>query len=364
MSKRRLLQIDGPNAGSIQRKLLSGLQCEDTVFVNAINNDPPNNTERCHGCSCNCNKLSLELEGTKLDMTIIESRQERAIACNFREIQQIKAEVNKMLSEYEKINCMMRDLNSAKSISDANNGEIISRLRDENDALRKEKEVTSNTLEALTLELCKWKAMANLNESVDAVVTTYANSKPVEATMTQTLGSSQPTNAVELSEPCTSIFTESQNTPLCFGDQIKEYVQKHKTLNNGQNRAKSADVQCSTMDAQRAFIPTEMQTTQPCLDDQMKEYVQKHMRLNYCRYRKNPNPKQKISQQPRPNGIKYKKQKRSNNGQRWSGKHDGWEHVSHEVCPGKGFNFHITTPRKRPPNWNNYLKLVHLVTTT
>ena len=80
---------------------------------------------------------------------------------------------------------MMRDLNSAKLISDANNGEIISRLRDENDALRKEKEVTSNTLEALTLELCKWKAMANFNESVDAVVTIYANSNPVEATQSR-----------------------------------------------------------------------------------------------------------------------------------------------------------------------------------
>ena len=330
LNKRKLLQFDGPNAGFIQRKLLSGLQCENTIFVNAINNDPPNNTERCHGCSCNCNELSLDLEGTKLDMTIIESRQERAIACNFREIQQIKAEVNKMSSEYEKINCMMRDLNSAKSISDANNGEIISRLRDENDALRKEKEITSNTIEALTLKLCKRKAMANFNESVDAVVTTYVNSNPVEATLTQTVGSSQPTNVVELPESCTSIFIEPQNTQPCFVEQIKEHVQKHRTLNNGQNRAKSADVQCSIMDAQSALISTETQLTQPCFDDQMKDYVQKHKRSNHYRYRNNPNPKHKISQQPRPNGIKYKKQKRSNNGQRWLGKHDGWEHVSHD----------------------------------
>ena len=35
------------------------------------------------------------VEGTKLDMTIIESRQERAIAYNFREVQQVKAELNK-----------------------------------------------------------------------------------------------------------------------------------------------------------------------------------------------------------------------------------------------------------------------------
>jgi hypothetical protein len=215
MKKRKLLQIEGPNARLIKRNLLSVLLCEDTGFDSTTNESPT--TTICHlGCSCGCKELSVDIEGMKLDMTIVESRQERAIAGNTLALDQVKAEVKKLSSKFEVINCMLSDSNRVKLDSDARKDEAFSRLRDDNNVLRNENDLLLNTVEVLTHELSESRAMVKSNESMDDVVVTYANSLPVagaalpdsiEINYVQATGEQD-----QLTESCTSIISEMQNT--------------------------------------------------------------------------------------------------------------------------------------------------------
>jgi hypothetical protein len=60
------------------------------------------------------------MEGVKLDMTIVESKQGKAISDNSRAIDQVRADVHKMQSEFEIINLTVSSL-ANKLVSDVNN---------------------------------------------------------------------------------------------------------------------------------------------------------------------------------------------------------------------------------------------------
>lgn len=80
-------------------------------------------TDRYLGC--NCKELSTDMEGIKLDMTIVESKQGKAISDNSRAIDQvmIRADVHKMQSEFERINHTVSSLTN-KLVSDVNNADV------------------------------------------------------------------------------------------------------------------------------------------------------------------------------------------------------------------------------------------------
>ena len=82
-----------------------------------------------------CNELSAYLEGMKLDMTIAESKQERAI-------DQVREDVNKIQNDFNSISCMIHNLAQDKVVLNTYDAEIIDRLRDEN-------RVLSDTVEVL-----------------------------------------------------------------------------------------------------------------------------------------------------------------------------------------------------------------------
>jgi hypothetical protein len=65
------------------------------------------------------------MEGIKLDMTIVESKQGKAISDNSRAIDQvmIRADVHKMQSEFERINHTVSSLTN-KLVSDVNNADV------------------------------------------------------------------------------------------------------------------------------------------------------------------------------------------------------------------------------------------------
>jgi hypothetical protein len=60
------------------------------------------------------------MEGIKLDMTIVESKQGKAISDDSRAIDQVRAGVHKMQSEFERINLTVSSL-ANKLVSDVNN---------------------------------------------------------------------------------------------------------------------------------------------------------------------------------------------------------------------------------------------------
>jgi hypothetical protein len=60
------------------------------------------------------------MEGIKLDMTIVESKQGKAIRDNSRAIDQVRADFHKMQREFEIINLTVSSL-ANKLVSDVNN---------------------------------------------------------------------------------------------------------------------------------------------------------------------------------------------------------------------------------------------------
>ena len=100
-NKKKLFQFVGANAESIQQLLLLTFCSENPndlvrADINKVHSD-------FESLKSTCNELSADLVVIKLDITIAESRQERAI-------DQVRVDVNKMQNEFDSINCMINNL--------------------------------------------------------------------------------------------------------------------------------------------------------------------------------------------------------------------------------------------------------------
>ena len=171
----------------------------------------------------------------KLDMTIAESKQERAI-------DQVREDVNKIQNDFNSINCIIRNLAHDKVVLNTYDAEIIDVLRDEN-------RVLSDTLEILTVEFAKHKSAMNSPKSIIDVATPYANSPVLP-----TIGIDQPVNQVEAqtNENADEAVTTRKHLQVTtasptFDEQMLEYKQAQKNrlraLNLSRNTSLYFDVQ-------------------------------------------------------------------------------------------------------------------------
>jgi hypothetical protein len=125
-NKKKLIQIDGVNAMAIKRKLLSEnmVSCENisnesaTPRLNEASNAMSSAMETC-GCTCNClDKVStVDMEGLKHDMTILESRLNSVGSCNAQnsELNSLKSKQQAMeaiIRKHEQIICNLNDDNT------------------------------------------------------------------------------------------------------------------------------------------------------------------------------------------------------------------------------------------------------------
>ncbi len=101
------------------------------------------------------------------------------------------------------------------------------------------------------------------------------------------------------------------------------------------------------------------QVAQNSFDDQVKEYIQKHKRSCLEKYEKKSNPTQKKLYHPQSRRRLNRTQKGPGCGQ-----HSTISSDNLNRCPEKKYNFHIITSNRHPPDWNNYLKLAHRLTTS
>ena len=100
-----------------------------------------------------------------------------------------------------------------------------------------------------------------------------------------------------------------------------------------------------------------MQIKQSSFDGQINEYIQKHKRSSHSQ-RKKKFSKQKMYH-PRSRSRVNKKTKSSRNHE--NAMNPG---VCFDIYSERRHNFYITTSIRRPPDRNNYLKLVSQVTST
>ena len=231
-SKKKLLQFEGANAEFIQQRLLLDFCSENhTDLVRADINKVQSDFE---SIKSTCNELSVDLEGMKLDMTIAESKQERAI-------DQVREDVNKIQNDFNSINSMIHNLAHDKVVLNTYDAEIIDGLRDEN-------RVLSDTLEVLTVELAKHKSAINSPKSIIDNATSYANSPVLP-----TIGINQPVNQMEAqtNENVDEVVTTRKNLQVTtvsptFDEQMLEYKQAQKNrlrANLSRNTSLYCDIQ-------------------------------------------------------------------------------------------------------------------------
>ena len=154
---------------------MSSLCCQNVVADNDFDSAICPSTL---GHGCRCKELSVDMEGTKLDVAIVESKHGNMIDKNSQEISQMKCEVNNIVSQLGNINNIVNHLEEARAVIDEydESTEVIARLRDENALL-------INSLNVITRELEKYRTFDikensgsnKLNESIVEVVTTNAN---------------------------------------------------------------------------------------------------------------------------------------------------------------------------------------------
>ena len=102
----KLIQIKGSNSEVLKRKLLSAflptsVTRNTDMGIDTSSANLPEQKSYLNHCNCNSKELSADIEGIKLDMVILESRLDRNINQNIREIEQVKAVVNAVQSNDE-----------------------------------------------------------------------------------------------------------------------------------------------------------------------------------------------------------------------------------------------------------------------
>ena len=108
--KRKLVELHGANASTIRQKLFATLSDGNVMKDSDV---MPTQLKTDNTPICSCNELSTDLEGIKLDLTISEAKQDKAINYNTRIIEQIRTEVNNMQIQYRKLNEKISDVNHA-----------------------------------------------------------------------------------------------------------------------------------------------------------------------------------------------------------------------------------------------------------
>ena len=155
--KRKLVELHGANASTIRQKLFPTLS---DVNVMKDSDDMSTQLKTNSTPICSCNELSTDLEGIKLDLTISEAKQDKAIGYNTRIIEQIRTEVNNMQIQYRKLN---------EKISDVNHAMETFRLSSENSFL-------SQTLGNLTVALENHGTINEENKSCSSPLSQSENS--------------------------------------------------------------------------------------------------------------------------------------------------------------------------------------------
>ena len=173
-NKKKILRIE--DAGnSLTEKLMSSLCCQNVV---ADNDSDSAICPSTLGHGCRCKELSVDMEGTKLDVAIVESKHGKMIDKNSQEISQMKCEVNNIVSQLGNINNIANHLEEARAAIDEydESTEVIARLRNENALLINSLNVITRELEKYrTLDIKENSGSNKLNESIVEVVTTNAN---------------------------------------------------------------------------------------------------------------------------------------------------------------------------------------------
>ena len=140
-----------------------------------------------------------------------------------------------------------------------------------------------------------------------------------------------------------------------FGDSIDVRFEDQQEI----HRSKLQPVNTAKQSAISERL-SEKQVAQNSFDDQIKEYIQKHKRSCLEKYKKKVKPHtEKVIYHPRSRRRVNRIQKGPGCGQ-----HTTISSVNLNRCPERRYNFHIITSNRRPPDWNNYLKLVHRLTTS
>ena len=106
------------------------------------------------GSGCRCKALSVDMESTKLEIAIVESKHGKMIDKNSEEISQMKSKVNDIVSRLESMNNFVNHLKDPKAATDEykESAEVIVRLRDENELL-------INSLNVITRELERYRTL-------------------------------------------------------------------------------------------------------------------------------------------------------------------------------------------------------------
>ena len=137
---------------------------------------------------------------------------------------------------------------------------------------------------------------------------------------------------------------QMSNAPSTIESQLDDYPLNHQHVLKAKQSLNSKQLSGT-------------QIEQLSFDEQINEYKQKHKRSSHNQ-RKKIFFKQKIYH-PRSRSHVNRKPKSSSNHK--NAMNPG---VCFDIHSERRHNFHITTSKRRPPDWNNYLKLVSQLTST
>ena len=164
-------------------------------------------------CNCNCKELSADIEGIKLDMVISETRLDRNINQNTREIEKIKAVVNTVQSKAKtrpQAPTSLETLNYATNTIKIPDGDI---------------EVHNYTIPTNGNHAENSHANFKMNEETREALTIKEKTKRTEPSFedqrNEYIRSHKQTQKGK-------IKSKSRNTKLSFGEQQREYICKHK----------------------------------------------------------------------------------------------------------------------------------------
>ena len=137
---------------------------------------------------------------------------------------------------------------------------------------------------------------------------------------------------------------QMSNVPSTIESQLNDYPLNHQHVLKAKQSLNSKQL-------------SRMQIEQPSFEEQINQYKQKHKRSSYNQCKK-IFFKQKMYH-PRSRSHLNRKLKSSCNHE--NAMNPG---VRFDIHSERRHNFQITTSKRRPPDWNNYLKLVSQLTST
>ena len=124
-NKKKILRIEDAD-NCLTEKLMLSLCCQNVVADNDFDSAICPST---FGHGCRCKELSVDMEGIKLDVEIVESKHGKMIDKNSQEISKMKCAVNNIVSQLGSINNIANHLEEARAAIDEHDisTEVIAR---------------------------------------------------------------------------------------------------------------------------------------------------------------------------------------------------------------------------------------------